>query len=197
MLRVWCDRWEVVAKKHCILDLREDADMFRFHQPVGFHEKYGMCIHCELDGTVTKHDKNRRYSVKARCSYCDKCKWQASQGLTWTTTIGTCVRCNITRVPHGYICVMFNTHCTGLVLLCTTLWCGRTSEKALVRLYRTWLCIFPRSLKRARGHTRGWWWWSDACLPNDDGEGGGGGHMLVCLTMMGRVVVVVTCLSAC
>ena len=89
MLNVWCARWEQLAKKHCILDVQGDDDFFRFHQPVGFQERYGTCIHCELDGTTTKHDKSRRHSVKARCSYNDKCKHQAAQGLTWSTAIGT------------------------------------------------------------------------------------------------------------
>ena len=89
MLAVWSARWEEVAKTRCILDVRDCEEFFRFHQPVGFQEKYGMCIHCELDGTITKHDKSRVHSVKARCSYNDKCKHQASQGLTWSTAIGT------------------------------------------------------------------------------------------------------------
>lgn len=88
MLRVWCPRWEELAKTHCILDVRGDDDFFRFHQPAGFQERYGSCIHCELDGTTTKHDKSRRHSVKARCSYNDKCGHQAGQGLTWSTATG-------------------------------------------------------------------------------------------------------------
>ena len=119
ILKKWSERLEAKAKEYCILDLREEDDFFKWHQPADFGKKYGCCIECELDGTVTKHDKSRKHSVKARCSYCDKCKHQAAQGLTWTSVI-------------------------GLVLLCTTMWCGRTSEKALVRLYRSWLTIFSR-----------------------------------------------------
>lgn len=91
MLTVWSPRWEQVAKRNCILEVGDAGCFFRFHQPVGFHEKYGMDIDCELDGTITKHDKSRVHSVKARCSYCDKCKHQASQGLTWSTAIGSYV----------------------------------------------------------------------------------------------------------
>lgn len=89
MLRTWSTRWEELSKTHCILDVRDDDDFFRFHQPAGFQDRYGTCIHCELDGTTTKHDKSRRHSVKARCSYNDKCGHQAAQGLTWSTAIGT------------------------------------------------------------------------------------------------------------
>ena len=72
MLGVWSDRWELVAKKYCILDVRDTPDFFKYQQPVGFSKKYGGTVACELDGTVTKHDKSRRHSVKARCSYNDK-----------------------------------------------------------------------------------------------------------------------------
>ena len=119
MLGKWSRLWEDKTKEYCLLDLRDDADFFKTQQPAGFQERYGCVISNELDGTTIKHDKSRRHSVKARSSYNDKTKHQACQGLTWTSAI-------------------------GLVLLCTTVWCGRTSEKALVRLHKKWLTIFPR-----------------------------------------------------
>lgn len=95
-----------------------DPAFFEKMQPPKFKETYGRCMACELDGTTVVHDKSRVHSVRARCSYCDKCKHQAGQGLTWTS-------------------------CIGLVLLVTSLFCGRTSEKALVQLHTDWLWIFP------------------------------------------------------
>ena len=118
MLTKWSKNWSDVAKGYVRLDVRDNPEFFKYHQPVGFAEKYGKTVSNELDGTTTKHDKSRRHSVKARSSYCDKVKHQAAQGLTWTTPV-------------------------GLVLLATTMWCGRTSEKHLVRLHRKWLSIFP------------------------------------------------------
>ena len=89
ILKLWSPRWTELGKEHCILDLRNDPELFKFHQPVDFAKKYGRVIATELDGTTVKHDKSRAHSVKARSSYCDKYKWQATQGLTWTTVIGT------------------------------------------------------------------------------------------------------------
>ena len=108
MLRTWCPRWEELSKTHCILDVRKDDDFFRFHQPAGFQERYGTCIHCELDGTTTKHDKSRRHSVKARCSYNDKSGHQAGQGLTWSTAIGAlAIMCVV-----GTCTCMYDRFCT-------------------------------------------------------------------------------------
>ena len=145
VLRVWSPRWEVVAKGYCILDLRSQPDFYDYHQPVGFACKYHKVVACELDGTVTKHDKSRVHSCKARCSYNDKVKHQAGQGLTWTTAIGTFACAPAPR--SEFMCVVCAL-LVGLVLLCTTMWCGRTSEKALVRLYRHWLSIFPKYVCR-------------------------------------------------
>ena len=88
ILRVWCPRWTETGKEHVILELRDNPELFQFHKPVDFAKKYGRIITLELDGTTTKHDKSLTHSVKARSNYCDKCKWQATQGLTWTTAIG-------------------------------------------------------------------------------------------------------------
>ena len=72
MLKTWSGHWESVSKRYVMLDVRDDPDFFRLQQPVAFGRKYDVCVACELDGTVVKHDKSRRHSVKARCSYCDK-----------------------------------------------------------------------------------------------------------------------------
>ena len=119
MLDKWGPRWEKVSKIYCILDLREDAEFFAMMQPPKFKETYGRVISTELDGTTVVHEKSRLHSLKSRSSYSDKCGHQAGQGLTWTSPI-------------------------GLVLLLTSLFCGRTSEKSLVKLYADWLWIFPR-----------------------------------------------------
>ena len=86
----WSLRWEFLAKGYCLLDVRDTPDFFKYSQPVGFNRKYGATVACELDGTLTKHDKSRRHSVKARCSYADKwCSYTHSH--THTLPLHSCM----------------------------------------------------------------------------------------------------------
>jgi hypothetical protein len=110
----WSQKWSEVAQIFCRLD--PHADVFAKMQPVGYNYPLPMC--CQVDGTCCCIDTSRKYSSKARASYSDKTHTQAAQGVTWSS-------------------------CIGLVLLCTSLFCARVTEKELVRLHSSWLHVFP------------------------------------------------------
>ena len=125
-LEEWAPKWEEASANLALLD--PTLTLFEKSQPVGYD--YGMPIACIVDGSCNNIGTSREYSAKARSSYCEKSGTQSAQGVTWSTG-------------------------PGLVLLVTSLFCGRTSEKELVRLHQRWLDIFPDGYGRLvdRGFT--------------------------------------------
>jgi len=125
-LQEWSPKWEAVSAVFCQLD--PTLNLFEKSQPVGYN--YPMPIAVVVDGSCTKIGTSREYSVKARSSFCEKTGTQSAQGVTWSTG-------------------------PGLVVLVTSLFCGRASEKELVRLHQRWLDIFPAGYGRLvdRGFT--------------------------------------------
>ena len=110
----------------CRLD--PNRRVFDKSQPEGFN--YPMKIAVQPDGSDIKIGTSRKFSAKARSSFSNKTGTQSARAITWST-------------------------CNGLVLLTTSLYCARCSEKELVRIHQSWLHIFPKGFGRLvdRGFT--------------------------------------------
>ena len=104
----WAPQWAKHAKRFCRLPVSRNYVVLS--QPAWFKDRYNMPISVMVDGKDITIDTPRQQSLYARWCYSNKEKFQAVRGITWSG-------------PHG------------LVQMTTDLFCGRTSEAALVKLY--------------------------------------------------------------
>ena len=120
-LRRWIKRWSTVDA--CLLNKHISEKLLRAHQPSEFEGRYKKPIATLVDGTAVKIETFRGNCYLKRATYCNKVKANAVQGLAWASAC-------------------------GLLLVWTSLFCGRLSETAMGRLHGQLLDGFPAGWAR-------------------------------------------------
>jgi hypothetical protein len=116
-MKKWTERWRDVEA--CILCRHVTSKLLDGHQINGFTTRYKKKIACLVDGTVVNLGTSRQNSVLQRSTWSNKSKGNAAQGLAWVS-------------PAGFL------------LVNSSLFNGRLSEKDTVWLHRELLRVFPR-----------------------------------------------------
>jgi hypothetical protein len=116
-MKKWTERWRYVEA--CILCRHVTFKLLDEHQINGFTTRYNKKIACLVDGTVVNLGTSRQNSVLQRSTWSNKSKSNAAQGLAWVS-------------PAGFL------------LVNSSLFNGRLSEKDTVWLHRELLRVFPR-----------------------------------------------------
>ena len=116
-IKNWTTRW--LEAEACLLCRHITPALLNAHQISGFGSRYKKPIACLVDGTVVSLGTSRKNTVLQRSTWSNKAKGNAAQGLAWTSPC-------------------------GLLLVHTSLFNGRLSEKDTVWLHRELLRVFPR-----------------------------------------------------
>ena len=93
------------------------------HQPAEMRNRYDKKIACLVDGSVVTIDTARTMSVQLRATYNNKMHTNGALGIVWTSAC-------------------------GLLLVATSLFCGRIGEEALVWRHHQLLDQFPAGWAR-------------------------------------------------
>ena len=112
----WTQRWS--QAEACILCRHVTPALLDAHQIADFGTRYTKKIACTVDGTTVNIGTARKNSVLARSTWSNKSQGNAAQGLAWVSP-------------------------AGLLLVHSSLFNGRLSEKATVWLHRELLGVFP------------------------------------------------------
>ena len=112
----WTSRW--YEAEACIISRHVTPELIDAHQIKGFDQRYKKKIACVVDGSTVNLGTARKNSVLARSTWSNKAQTNAAQGLAWISP-------------------------AGLLLVNSSLFNGRLSEKATVWLHRELLGVFP------------------------------------------------------
>jgi hypothetical protein len=116
-MKTWTRRW--LEAEACLLCRHITEDLLEQHQINGFSTRYCKKIACLVDGTTVDLGTPRKNSILQRSTFSNKAGRNAAQGLGWVSP-------------------------AGLLLLYSSLFNGRLSEKDTVWLHRELLRVFPR-----------------------------------------------------
>jgi hypothetical protein len=117
----WLKRWSLASR--IMLNRFITAELLLSHQPPGFSDRYDRPIACLVDGSIVTMDTARTVSLQLRATWNNKGKTNAALGIVWASAC-------------------------GLLLVLTSLFCGRISEEGLVWLHHQLLSDFPEGFGR-------------------------------------------------